>query len=207
MACVYQHKRGDNKSIFYIGIGRSIDRAYSRWSRGRVWNIVANKTDYTVDILLNDISWKDACSWEKYLIDLYGKIIDNNGPLSNICDGGGANPVLYGEMNGFYGKNHSEDSIKVMRQKAIERNSRPEFKAMLSKTHKGKKVTDEQRKKMSVAFSYDKNHKAKKVIDTITGEIYGCGKLAAEARGINYNTLRAMLNSSSKNNTSLIYLK
>jgi len=47
---------------------------------------------------------------------------------------------------------------------------------------------------------------AKLVLDTESGIFYDCVKDAAEAKCINYSTLKGKLNNNSKNNTSLIYV-
>lgn len=37
MAVVYQHRRKDTNEIFYIGMGRDINRAYSKHSRNKYY--------------------------------------------------------------------------------------------------------------------------------------------------------------------------
>ena len=39
MACVYQHRRLDDNTVFYIGIGKDASRAYSKKQRNPYWKI------------------------------------------------------------------------------------------------------------------------------------------------------------------------
>jgi hypothetical protein len=47
MAVVYQHKRNDTNEIFYIGIGRSKDRAGKKTNRNKYWHSIVNKFGFT----------------------------------------------------------------------------------------------------------------------------------------------------------------
>ena len=55
---VYRHRRLDDNSIFYIGIGNS-KRPYCKHGRNTHWNRIINKTDYKVEIVANDLSLED----------------------------------------------------------------------------------------------------------------------------------------------------
>ena len=88
MAIVYQHRRKDNNSIFYIGIGRGLKRAYSRKNRNNHWINVVSKYGYDVDILIGGISYEDACNVEFGLVNSYGRLDLGNGILVNLTDGG-----------------------------------------------------------------------------------------------------------------------
>lgn len=88
MAIVYQHRRKDNNSIFYIGIGTTLKRAYSKRNRNTHWINIVNKCGYEVDILFNGISYEDACNVEFGLINDYGRIDLGTGNLVNLTDGG-----------------------------------------------------------------------------------------------------------------------
>jgi len=89
MAYLYSHTRLDNNEIFYIGIGSGIDykRAYSINGRNKWWKNITNKHDYKVDILLDNLTWEDACEAEKRYILKYGRKCDD-GLLVNITKGG-----------------------------------------------------------------------------------------------------------------------
>ena len=88
MAIVYQHRRKDNNTIFYIGVGKNKNRAYSKVSRNKYWYNIANKIGYEVDILIDGCSWKQACKVEKKMILAYGRYDLNLGLLVNMTDGG-----------------------------------------------------------------------------------------------------------------------
>jgi hypothetical protein len=91
MAYIYKHTRLDNNEIFYIGIGSHLDnykRAYVTYKRNYLWYKIIKKTEYTVDILYDNISWEEACEKEVELIKFYGKISNKTGSLCNLTDGG-----------------------------------------------------------------------------------------------------------------------
>lgn len=90
MAVVYQHIRLDKNEPFYIGIGKSIKRAYNLYSsnRNKIWNAIFNKSNIKVEILYDDIPWKDACIIERELIKKFGRIDISTGILSNMTEGG-----------------------------------------------------------------------------------------------------------------------
>ena len=77
---------------------------------------------------------------------------------------------------------------------------------LLSLSKTGKRASDETRMKLSAIHSGGKHHNAKKVVDTATGNIYDCGKDAANAFGMKYTTLRNKLNGQKPNRTTLMYL-
>ena len=89
-AYVYAHKRLDNNTVFYIGIGSlsNFKRAYQVDKRNQYWKRIYNKTMIEVQILLTNLTWDEANSWESYLIGLYGRSNKNTGHLCNMTDGG-----------------------------------------------------------------------------------------------------------------------
>ena len=88
MSLVYQHRRKDTGEIFYIGIGESIKRAYTKTGRNEIWKRIAQETEYDIEIIENNISRKEAKNIEKKLIDQYGRIDRSTGILSNKSIGG-----------------------------------------------------------------------------------------------------------------------
>jgi len=90
MAYLYRHIRLDTNRPFYIGIGSDTDykRANNPWGRSQYWNNIVNKTSYRVDIVLDDITWEEACEKEIEFISLYGRADIGNGILVNLTDGG-----------------------------------------------------------------------------------------------------------------------
>lgn len=90
MACVYAHIRPDTDSVFYIGISKTKSRPYSNYNRNNYWkNIVAKCNGaFIVNILHNNLSWKEACKKEIEYIKCYGRVNNNTGILCNMTDGG-----------------------------------------------------------------------------------------------------------------------
>lgn len=104
MAIVYKHVTKDTGVTFYIGIGKSDQRAYSTAQRTKIWKSIVKKHSYTVEILDTNLTWEEACKKEKELITLYGKKSLGTGTLVNITDGG----------DGRLGAYPSEDTKKKM---------------------------------------------------------------------------------------------
>jgi len=122
MAYLYRHIRLDNQEIFYIGIGSDnkgkYTRAFTKKSRNKYWHNIAN-LGYEVEIILDDLTWEEACEKEKEFIKLYGRKDLNEGTLVNMTDGGDGligiviteetrlkHKQKTGDKNGFYGHTH-----------------------------------------------------------------------------------------------------
>jgi hypothetical protein len=154
---VYRHKRLDNNEIFYIGMGY-LKRAYSKDTakRNKIWNDIVNKTSYQVEILAENLTWEDACELEILLISEYGRIDLKTGPLANLTNGG----------DGSKGCSPSKET----------RNKIGNF-------HRNKFVSNESKEKMRKAkegkFFLSDNPNSKKVINTITGDIFNSVKEAS----------------------------
>jgi hypothetical protein len=88
MAYVYKHIRKDTNEIFYIGIGKAKTRLYSKYSRNQHWKSIVNKAGFYAEIIEDNLSWEDACTKEKELIQFYGRDDLNEGTLVNMTDGG-----------------------------------------------------------------------------------------------------------------------
>lgn len=121
MAVVYRHRRLDDNSIFYVGIGINESRSFSKRNRNKHWKNITNKTKYPIELILEDLSWEDACELEILLIELYGRNDLGLGKLVNMTNGGdGNNNIIVTEEarlkmsknNGKYwlGKSHSEET-------------------------------------------------------------------------------------------------
>lgn len=89
MAYVYRHVRHDKNVPFYIGIGNDDNqlRATSKQGRNPHWDAIVNKSEYSVEILLDGITWEFACKKEIEFIALYKRVKDG-GVLCNITLGG-----------------------------------------------------------------------------------------------------------------------
>lgn len=90
MAYLYRHIRLDINQPFYIGIGsdENFNRAQETKKRNKYWNSIVNVTPYEIEILLDGLSWEDACKKEIEFISIYGRKNNNTGILSNMTDGG-----------------------------------------------------------------------------------------------------------------------
>lgn len=146
MAYLYRHIRLDKNEPFYIGISKKDEgnyaRAYNFDSRHRNehWVNIYNKTEVLVEILMEDISYELAKEKEVEFIALYKRISDG-GTLANLTIGGdgvtGFRNVKLSERNkiGLWrGKKHTEES-----------------KLKIGAKHKGKMVSEESRRKMSMS--------------------------------------------------------
>jgi hypothetical protein len=87
--CVYFHRKSSDNTIFYVGIG-NIKRPFikNKKLRGNWWFNVVNKHGLIVEIIHENLSWKEACSKEKYYIKLFGRRDLKTGILINLTEGG-----------------------------------------------------------------------------------------------------------------------
>ena len=133
MTYVYRHIRLDKNEPFYIGIGTDTNyqRAYSKHSRNIFWQRVVKKTNYDVEIIMDNLTKDKAKLKEIELITLYGKKINNTGTLVNITDGGESGS----------GYKHTEES----KRKIAEANKYKEY----SKIDKSYMQTKEYKDKVS----------------------------------------------------------
>ncbi len=139
MAYVYRHIRLDKNEPFYIGIGKTKYRHSSKQMRNKIWHRIVKKTEYEVEIVINDISWEEAKIKEIFFIKLYGRIDRGTGILANMTDGGDGNLGLI----------HTPDGIERIRKSSKNRVGHWKGKKMslefclnlskskMGKTHKG----------------------------------------------------------------------
>ncbi|UWF79086.1 MAG: GIY-YIG catalytic domain protein [Bacteriophage sp.] len=96
---LYRHIRLDKNEVFYIGVGTIQNktgngfygkhlRAFSKSYRNDIWKYITGKTEYEVEIMLYSNDYEFILAKEIEFIKLYGKIVDCNGTLCNITDGG-----------------------------------------------------------------------------------------------------------------------
>ncbi len=90
MAYVYTYTRLDKNEIFYVGIGSDskYKRAKNLSLRTDYFKKIINKSKYKLDIILDDLTWDEACLKEIELIALYGRKDLGTGNLVNFTDGG-----------------------------------------------------------------------------------------------------------------------
>lgn len=195
MMTVYRHRRNDNYEIFYVGIGKTEKRAFSKRSRNPHWYNIVNKAGYSVEIIAKVDTWEEACELECLLIQEYGRKDLGLGNLVNMTDGGEGLINPSEEMRGKL-------SLAQTGKKLSE-----EHKVKISKAHTGKKHTEETLKKMSLAQKGEKHYRAKKVICTETGKIWHTVGSCAIDNGLNKKTLTHYLNGRLKNKTTFRYIQ
>lgn len=191
---VYRHRRLDTFEIFYVGIGKTIKRAYTKTSRSNHWKSIVNKVGYQVEIIQTVNTWEDACELEMFLIKLYGRKDLQLGNLVNHTDGGDGNLNPSKETRdkiskGRLGFKH-DDKFKELKRK----------QALGNKNRLGQKNSKLSRDLMSATSTSKKI-----VLDTSVGVYYDSAKEASFYYNINYQTLKKKLNGNATNNTNLIY--
>jgi hypothetical protein len=133
MAYVYRHIRLDKNEPFYIGIGsdNSYNRAYqkSKTKRSKFWHNIASK-GYDVEILMDNLTWEQACEKEKEFISIYGRKDLGQGSLVNLTNGGENPPIHIGNTNPM---------------------KRIENKEKVANKRKGMSFTNEHKTKLSIA--------------------------------------------------------
>jgi hypothetical protein len=204
MAYIYRHIRLDKNEPFYIGIGSddTYSRANSEKDRNKHWKNIKNLTKIKVDILLENITWEEACIKEKEFISLYGRSDINKGTLCNLTDGG----------EGFVGLIKTEE----IREKISKNNAkfwlgkkRPELAEKTIRMNKERIWTKEQRENHSKTRLGEKGSmygrfgkdcpNSKSILCITTGIIYEGASDAANKLGLNIghiaSTARGLLKS------------
>lgn len=161
MAYVYRHIRLDKNEPFYIGIGSDKNGLFKRANtisdRNNLWKKVYKKSGgYEVEILMDGLTWEQACEKEKEFIKLYGRINNKTGLLSNLTDGGEGN---YGTIVSDYTRqkmSKSKQGRKWSEESKMKHSERLKGRAItwvdkISESRKGYRPTEETKKKMSIA--------------------------------------------------------
>ena len=184
---IYRHRTIDTHEVFYIGIG-SVKRSKSK-HRSSFWKNVVNKHGYYIEIIKDNLSWEEACELEQLLIQEYGRRDLGTGILVNLTDGGEGAP----------GTIISEETKLKLRDK-----------------NKGKKLTEEHKKKIGLAnkgrrpsliVEQKRLEKiTKKVIDTRSNIIYNSVKEVSKIFNLKYLPLNRKLNGTTRNTTTFKYL-
>jgi DNA-binding transcriptional regulator YiaG len=149
MAYVYRHIRLDNNCPFYVGIGSDATyaRANSVRNRNKFWKNIVGKTEYRVDIMMDDITYESAKAKEIEFISIYGKEVDGTGTLVNITNGG----------DGCKGLVHSSESREKMGMPNRGKKISEWHKSRISESHSGKVVSEVTRELISMAVSGENN--------------------------------------------------
>lgn len=230
MPYVYRHIRLDKNEPFYIGIGtdKSYSRARSILKRSNLWNKIAAKTEYEIEIIFEHDDYSVIKEKEKEFIALYGRMDIEKGSLANLTDGGegtlGYIPSLEKRLNQSIRQKGVKRPEHAMKLKGVKKPNMigvfsGEKNPMYGKTHSAK-VREIIAQKNRLNFSKEKNPmwkkirpevsemnkllKSKKVLDTSNGTIYNSTREASLFFKINYETLKNKLNGRNRNNTTLI---
>ena len=154
MSIVYRHRRLDTFEVFYIGIGKTEKRAYSKKNRNKWWKNIILKTEYSVEIIIEDVSWKEAQEVEVLLISEYGRRDLGLGNLVNLTNGGeGTQGIIVSDKTkqnmsiSATGRKHSEESKEKNRIASSNVSEETKLKRYLK--NKGLKRTPEQCKRIS----------------------------------------------------------
>jgi len=168
---LYRYIRLDKNEPFYIGIGKTKNykRAYEKYKcdRSLFWFKITEKTNYRIDILLDNLTKQEAVKKEIEFIKLYGRKNLKTGSLVNLTDGGdGVNNIKW-----------SEDSKNKLRLKMLGKNNHQfgkkqsqETKDKRIKSLTGKKRTNEQKRNQSLKNTQSK---AVEVFSFISNEKIG----------------------------------
>jgi len=222
---VYRHRRDDNGTVFYVGIGNK-QRPYTKSKRSSYWKNIVDKSGYSIEILAEDLSLDNAIELEILLIKEYGRKDISTGILCNLTDGGEGTSNVTPEVRKLISERR-----KGVRNLPIGYKRSAEFckkvseskKGMIS-SFKGKTHTEEakntikekrslqvfskeSRLKQANAISGGSNPAAIKILDLKNNAIYNTMKEASSSIGMKYTTLSAMLNGYCKNKTNFVKLE
>jgi len=148
-------------------------------------------------------SYDELLEKEKFYIKLYNSFVDSldsNGYNATIGGDGIVGLDRSGEKNSFYGKNHTKETRKrmsVLKRKWIIENGHTrtgaklseETKRLIGQAHKGKTISEKQRKEQSKKMSGHKHPNSLKVKCITTGEVFNYMGEACEKYGIDRSNL------------------
>jgi hypothetical protein len=178
MAYVYRHIRLDKNKPFYIGIGSDINynRSKDNKKRNSVWKKITSKTFYEIEIIFDNLSWKEACVKEIEFISLYGRLCNNTGSLANLSLGG----------EGYL---DPSKEVKEKLSKSKLGNKNPMYK---------KEITEEHRNNLKLSRKNKTPIPAKSLINTVTNEKFDNIYEAAKYYNITHKALYKRISRNSK---------
>lgn len=170
---VYQIKHPETNRIFYVGKGSGNrckqhltdkkEYAFNKRLNGYIRNLIESNTLPIIKKIKENLTEEAAYELEETLIKKYGrKGIDENGILLNILESGRP-PSFNGKDHPWYGRKHTEESKKKMREsiKMTYKNGRipsmkgkrhsEESKEKNRQAHLGKKLSKENIEKLRLA--------------------------------------------------------
>ena len=215
MPVIYRHIRLDKNEPFYIGIGKTDKRAYCKKQRNKLWYNIVNKSEYIVEIVMDNLTWEQACEKEKEFISIYGRKDLGKGTLVNMTDGGDGNNNFSKEVRekisnahkgNQYGKGWkpTKEQIEKIKIGIIGKCKKniTSFKVGHKAWNKGTKGLT---KRNITSFNSENPIKAVLVIDISTNKIYKTIRDAAKDINVNEKSLYSMLRGRYKNKTNIRY--
>ncbi len=217
MAYLYRHIRLDKNEPFYIGIGSdsNYNRAHDKSQRTKYWKSIILKSDYRIDIVLSELTWKQACEKEVEFIKLYGRKDLEQGSLCNFTNGGEGNPgrvpsesikkkiseSVKKNTHWKDGRKHTPEAVEKIRQAAINMD-RTGIGEKISKGLKGKP------KHFNTLLNLKKGPatSAKKVIDITSNDIFNSIAEAASSINMRSSLLARKLKGTRPNTTNFILI-
>ena len=118
---IYAHRRLDTGAIFYIGKGKRY-RAYIKHGRSELWSRIATKHGFSVEILMQGLTEKQAFEEEI-------KAIASHDGLCNHTNGG----------EGISGYKHTKETREKLSKAHTGRKDSPEVVERRASKHRGKK--------------------------------------------------------------------
>lgn len=136
---VYKHLKS-NGDLFYIGMGNR-KRPYAKSGRSKYWKNTVDKYGKIVEIIHDNLTYDEAKHLEITYIFIYGRKDQNRGCLINFTDGG----------EGASGVKRSAYSIQKFKETISNwtDEQRKSFSEKVSKSQKGKVISDKERKRLS----------------------------------------------------------
>ena len=186
MAILYRHIRFDKNEPFYIGIGTNEKRMISKKSRNVYWENITKKTDWIAEIILDNLTWEEACEKEIEFIKLYGRKDLGLGTLCNMTDGGEGFLSLSDECK----NKQKQNTIKAWtgRKHTDEVKEKIKLSSIGNKNMLGKKHSIETRKKIG-QYNIGTKRNIKMIIDLETGIFYDCIKDLSKIINVDYKRL------------------
>lgn len=221
---IYRHIRPDTNEVFYIGKGNIETKSHGvrhleKSGRNKWWKSIVAKNNgiYKSEIIFFCDTEEEVNQKEIEFIKIYGRANLGEGTLCNLTDGAEGTTGLkvsdetkkiLSDM--FSGENHPNYGKKLSQEIC---NKKSESMKRSDKNLKGKKLPEWWKDKIRQAKIGDKNHRfgktgalscrSRKVIDSISGEVYVSVSDAAEKTGYKMKTLYNILSGHRQNSTTL----
>jgi hypothetical protein len=169
---------------------------------------VVAKTNYDIELVCEDISWKEACEQEITLIKHYGRSDLGLGSLVNMTDGGdGAfNPSIEVREKLRQAKMGKSPNKGVKRLDLSNRNRSNKGKPAWNRGLKNPDRSESQRGSKNHRFGKKGKQNLGSKPCKIDDVVYESAGMASEALNINYYTLTKRLTSTSKKYSAWVYV-